>query len=500
MSQGETGPYDSVRDYFASLEAHGHVIRIKEMNQDKYESTAFAYRLMDRIGFNQAPAFVIENPTVNGRRYDTPVLGNLYGPLVSEALGFGVEKISNDHFQMFEDAMAMVRKRGGPRGWVPIPPEEVEAKTAPVKQVIKAGDDVDLHEFPWIQNNPADAGQYISMGSVITEDEELGRNVGTYRCQVKSKNKIGVNPEYGQHGWNYLMALKKRGEKVAHVSIVIGADPITFAMSSSKFAAMQGQDEYGYAGALRGRPVEVVKSETNDIMVPAHAEFVLEGEIPLDDMEPEGPYGEFYGYMGAHKPANFYMNVKCITHRESPWVLNAYCGITRGFFTAPLDVGTTARMKMASPAIIDVHIPNNAIGILVVAVKKSRPGEGIAVGNIVAGMMPVGKAIIVVDEDVRIRDPLQVMAAIGSRWQPWPASQLIQQTSGIPLDPSAAGKMTMSKMIIDATRQLPDEGGPENWPPLNRTLFTDAHPDALGEIDSQWDELMAGYNGGMAVR
>lgn len=493
MSNTQTGPYDSVRDYIDALDAAGHVVRVPHMNQDEYESTAFAYRLMDRIGFNQAPAFVLENTTINGKVYDTPVIGNVYGPLVSEALGFGVETITDDHITMYEAAIAAIRAKGGMRGWVPIPPEEIEAKNAPVKEIVKKGKDVDLYEFPWIQNNPEDAGAYISMGSIITEDPQMGRNVGTYRCQLKSKNKIGINPERGQHGWNYLMALKRRGEKIARASVVVGADPIVFAMSSSKFAPMQGQDELGYAGCLRGRPVEVVKSELSDIMVPAHAEIIIEGEIPLDDMEPEGPYGEFYGYMGAHKPENFYMNVKSITHRDKPWVLNAYCGITRGFYTAPLEAGATARIKMAAPAVVDAHIPNNAIGVMVVAIKKTRPGEGMAIGNVVSGMMGVAKVTIVVDDDVRIRDSQAVMAALGSRWQPWPASQIIHQTSGIPLDPSAGGKFLTSNIVIDATRQLKAEGGPDNWQPLNRDLFTKAYPDALEKADGKWDEWMAGY-------
>ncbi|MEH6549256.1 MAG: UbiD family decarboxylase [Pseudomonadales bacterium] len=488
-----TGPFDSVRDYVAALEHNGHLVRIAKMNQDKYESTAFAYKLMDKIGFNEAPAFLIENTVIGGREYTTPVLGNLYGPLISEAMGFGVADLSHDHNEMYRQAIAAVQAKGGFRGWQPIPPNEIDATAAPVKEVVKSGDDVDLYDFPWIQNNPADAGQYISMGSVITEDEKLGRNVGTYRCQIKSKNKIGVNPEMGQHGWNYLMALKKRGEKVAKVSVVIGADPITFAMSSSKFAPMQGQDELGYAGCLRGKPVDVVKSENTGIMVPAHAEIVIEGEIPLDNMEPEGPYGELYGFMGAAKEANFYMNVKTITHRKNPWVLNAYCGITRGFYTAPLEAGAIARMKMAVPSIMDVHIPNDALGVTIAAVKKTRPGEAMAAGQVMSGMLPIAKVVILVDEDVDIRNPRRVIAALGARWQPDPAMQLIHQTMAMQLDPSNAGKQVTSKVIIDATRQLPEEGGPAVWPALNRTLLEDSVPEAMDSADENWAEWMSAY-------
>ena len=117
-----TGPFDSLRDYIAALEHNGHLLRIEEMNQDEYQSTALAYRLIERIGFNEAPAFLIENTQINGRRYSTPVLGNVYGPLVSEAMGFGVAHITDDHTEMYRAAMAAVQAKGGMRGWQPVPP------------------------------------------------------------------------------------------------------------------------------------------------------------------------------------------------------------------------------------------------------------------------------------------------------------------------------------------------------------------------------------------
>ena len=488
-----TGPFESMRDYAAALEHNGHLLRIAEMDQDAYESTGFAYRLMDRIGFNYAPAFLIENITMRGRRYTTPVFGNVYGPLVSEAMGLGVEQLNDDHDAMYEAAIGAVMAKGGPRGWQPVPPTEIDAGDAPVKQIVRRGDEVDLFDYPWVQNNPADAGQYISMGSLITEDPELGRNVGTYRFQVKSERKLGVNPEIGQHGWNYLMALKRRGEKSTRAVIAVGTDPITFAMSSSKFAPMPGQDELGYAGCLRGKPVQVVKAEDGGLMVPAHAEMVIEGEIPLDDMEPEGPYGELYGFMGARKEQNFYMNVRTITHRVDPWVPNCYCGITRGFYTAPLEASAIARFRMTVPGILDVHIPNDALGVVIVSIDKTRPGQAIAAGQTISGMLSIAKVLIFVDKDVPIRNQRQVIASLGARWQPSPASLIIPQTQSHQLDPSGGGKLLTSKIIIDATRQLPDEGGPAEWPPLNRELLMEAIPDLFERTDEKWKEWLGNY-------
>ena len=132
MSTGKvTGPFDSLRDYIHALERNGHLLRIGDMNQDTYESTAFAYRLIERRGFNEAPAFLIENTTIGGRRYGTPVLGNVYGPLVCEAMSFGVQPVTGDHTEMYRAAIAAVQAKGGRRGWQPVPPEAGGGRRGP---------------------------------------------------------------------------------------------------------------------------------------------------------------------------------------------------------------------------------------------------------------------------------------------------------------------------------------------------------------------------------
>ena len=159
----------------------------------------------------------------------------------------------------------------------------------------------------------------------------MGRNVGTYRMQIKGPKKIGISPEKNQDGWKSLM--NTEGD-VAQAVVVLGTDPIVFAMSSSKTARTE-QDELEIAGGFKGKPIEVVKCENSDILVPANVEMIIEGEIPLNDFEPEGPFGEMYGYMGKPHEETFYMNIKTITHRLNPMVVNQFTGITRGFVTSP---------------------------------------------------------------------------------------------------------------------------------------------------------------------
>ena len=207
-----TGPFDSLRDYIAALEARGRLLRIKEMDQDQFEATGFAYRLIEKFGLNSAPGFVIDRVKIDGKWIEGPVFSNIYGGWDTEAMGFGVEDITDNQQEMLRAAVNKLIKLAGSKGeWERIKPIVTSSSDAPCKEVIITGDDVDILQYPFLKCNPADGGRYINVGAVIIEDPELGRNVGTYRCQVKSERKVSVNPEPGKHGYRQLMAAKERG-------------------------------------------------------------------------------------------------------------------------------------------------------------------------------------------------------------------------------------------------------------------------------------------------
>ncbi len=487
-----TGPYDSLRDYLAALEATGRLVRIKEMDQDQYEATGFAYRLEDKFGPDRAPAFLIERVKIEGEWREGPIIGNPFGSWTAEAMGFGIENVTDDQEKMYRAVLEKLEAQADPAGqWKKIPPLEVESHSAPCKEVVLTGDDVDLFKFPWLKGNPADGGRYVNSGSVVLYDKDFGHNVGTYRCQVKGPTKLGINPEPGQHGWRILMMKKNRGEKVANVSIALGSDPIIWSMSACK-AAAPGENELELAGGLKGKPIDVVKSENSDLMVPAQAEMIIEGEIPLDEQEPEGPFAEMWGYLGLQKPANFFVNVKTITHRHNPWIINNFMVLMRGFFTGPMEANANMRFRKMVPNLVGIHNPAGLPGITVIGIKKRFPGEGIGAALPIAQRFNIAKAIFVVDHDVNIYSLRDVLHAVGSRWQPHPASLIIPQMSGMVVDPSTKQEGLTSKIIIDATRQLPSEGGPESWPPVSRSLLEEGAPEVFDLVDSKWDEYFAG--------
>jgi len=491
-----TGPYDSIREYIRAMEATGNLVHVAEMNQDEYETTAFVYRSIERLGYWKAPALLVDRVKIAGEWVEGPLLANAYGPWASEALCLGVpmEEINDNHEQMYRKTLDLVEKKMGFGGLAKVEPEVVDASAAPVKEIILTGDDIDLTTFAFIQTNPADAGRYMTTGSVMMVDPELGKNTGTYRCQIKGPRQIGVNPEPNQDGWRMIMAAKKRGEKSLKCSIVMGADPLVFTASSTKLGGPFGGDEIALAGGLRGKAVQVVKSEHSDILVPAHAEMIIEGEIPLDELLPEGPFAELYGYLGRAKEENFFMNVTAVTHRPKPIIVNAYTGIARAYCTAPVEAGFRAQFRRTVPGFLNMHLLLQALGVYIVQINKTAPGQGIAAGLSASSSSGLAKVVIVVDKDVNIYRLDDVMASLGSRWQPVPGTVLIPQSQGVPLDPSAPKRGLSSRIIIDATRQFEAEGGPAALAPVSRELLEELAPNAFPNIDAKWETFFPTNN------
>ncbi len=493
-SSGQSSPMDSIRNYVRALDARGRLLRLPEMNQDKFEITAFAYRLLDEYGPEAAPAFMVERVMIDGQWRQGPVLANLYGSWPDEALLFGVPEINNDQGGMYRAVIDhLIARLDSSGSWSRIPPVDVSASAAPCKQVRLCGDEIDIESFAWLKSNPADAGRYINMGSVFISDAELGSNVGTYRCQIKGPRKLGVNPEPGQHGWLLLREMQRRGDKVAKVAIAVAPDPMTFCASSTKMAGYK-EDELEFVGGLRGSPLPVVKCETSDIRVPAESEFVIEGEIPLDSFEQEGPYGEMYGFQGAGKAENFYMNITAVTHRRDPWVLNSFTGLTWDMPKAPQVSSNYFLYKRLIPNLTGLYSPGGASGVIVISIKKRFPGQGMSAGQYVSANPALNKLVIVVDDDVDIMSSSAVLKAVGARWQPT-ASVLIPQTQMMMPDPSRPTPMLSSKFIIDATRQLPQEGGPKKWPAQNRDLLVQGAPDAFDLVAQRWPEYFKQWKG-----
>ena len=483
-----TGPYDSLRDYMEAIETHGDVIRIEAIDQDAYELTGFMYKLIDKHGWLGAPTVIVESVKISGEWVQGPIVINQYGMAAHEAMAIGVpldDIEAGQHVQNYKKALKKMMDIGE---LSPIETKTIDQAAAPSKEVILKENEINILDFAFIQTNPGDNGRFINTGNLVTIDPETGRNVGTYRMQIKGPRKIGISPEKGQDGWKFLMNMKEKGEDVAQAAVVLGTDPIVFAMSSSK-TARSGQDELEIAGGFKGKPVEVVKCENSDILVPANVEMIIEGEIPLNDLEKEGPFGEMYGYMGLPHEEQFYMNIKTITHRVNPMIVNQFTGVTRGYITTPGEAASLRGFSKFMPELRGFHIPIDHVGFLFLSIEKTKPHQAIELAE-KFNFLPLGKIVIVVDEDVDIHNTKEVFQTVGARWQPYPGAKLIEDGPGFFLDPSAKTRGKSSRILIDATRQLPEENGPSPYPKLNKEHLVEHAPEIFALVEEKWGHLI----------
>ena len=221
--------------------------------------------------------------------------------------------------------------------------------------------------------------------------------------------------------------------------------------------------------------------------------MIIEGEIQLQDLRPEGPYGEMVGYQGQPKQEQFWMRVTTVTHRQQPWIMNNFTGAQRGTLMAAGHALALHKLRQEIPAVVDYFSDNRAVGVTFVSIKKTQPGEGLQIAKRIAERNFFAKVVVVVDDDLDVTNQEQMLAAMGARWQPGKATEIYDALPGLPLDPSALKRGRTSKIAIDATRQWPEEGGKKNFPPMNRTTLEQGAPNAFDRVDAQWGEMIRSW-------
>jgi UbiD family decarboxylase len=424
-----------LRSFLKLLEDEGELARISSPVALDQEVGAVCLRNLRCSG----PGLLFERP--EGK--DVPLAVDLLASRRRYALALGVEP----------DELAAEWNR---RTKDPLPPVLVESGLC--QQNVSVGDQVDLTGLPVPIWNALDGGPYLTLGCHISKDPDSGiRNVGIYRNQVHDRNTLGILVEpYGhlRHQWS------KRSNEPFPVAIALGADPVI--PMAAVAPVPYGRDELAVAGALRGKPIELVRCVTVPLEVPAAAEIVIEGEILLDELREEGPFGEFTGYYGGHRAARPIVRVKAITHRDRPILHAVYEGTPPSGSAIIVAVPREAELlrQVSLPGVKRAHMTRGGGGALhaVLSVDKPYEGFGKYVGLAVLGTTAGRgiKQVTVVDDDVDPADPVQVEWATATRVQPDRDIEILSELPGIILDPSLPRgeqrpRLT-SKMIIDATR------------------------------------------------
>ena len=385
-------------------------------------------------------------------------------------------------------------------------------KSGPVKENIVTAKDVNLDEFPTPYWNRLDGGRYlITYAGVVTRDPDTGiMNVGIYRGMIGDQNKIPMLMWRAQHIGQHVTAAQGHGMKELPIAVAIGWEPSLGFCAGSPVP--KGICEYDVMGAIRGEPVELVKCETNDLLVPASAEIVIEGRLGLDPETymMEGPYAEFTGYVAGDRSPKPVIYVDCITHRNDPILRGTIEGCMPGSYSENAMISSIFRSSTAwnvldragVPGITDVWGPPVQAGMnLNIRMKQSYRGQAKQAANALWGSSAAHvryKHVTVVDDDIDIHDYAAVDWAIAYRVNAGENDIVIMpDTFGLGLDPSTRkrdrnptlfGTGKWNRVLIDATINLdfdpdPDFGG-ARFPP---TVWPSAEDEARAR--ARWKEL-----------
>ena len=330
----------------------------------------------------------------------------------------------------------------------PIPWTQVP--TAPVQHVVHR-DGIDLTRLlPLPTHNELDSGPYITAGLIITRNPRTGvQNVSINRCQISGPDRIGILI-LPRHTHMFYEMAEQAGEPL-EVAIVIGADPLT--LLASQAIVPVDHDELEIAGALHGRPLEVIRCVTSELRIPANAEVVVEGRILPQVREPEGPFGEFPQYYGERSDRHV-IHVDAVTHRRDAIFHTIVGGAMEHLLLGgiPREATLLDHLQRSFPSVRDVHLAKGGVCRyhLYVQMRQRQPGEA---RNVILGALAGHydvKHVVVVDEDVNIHDPNDVEWAIATRFQADRDLIIVPRTQASKLDPST-DKGVGAKLGIDAT-------------------------------------------------
>ena len=466
--------YRDLRDFIAQLEAKGELKRIATEVDPELEMTEICDRVLRRGG----PAILFEKPKHSG----IPVLANLFGTPERVAFGMGEESVLA--LREVGKLLAYLKEPEPPRGlkdaWEKWPvlkqvlnmsPKVL--RHAPCQDVVWEGQDVDLSRLPIQKCWPGDVAPLITWGLVVTRGPMKARqNLGIYRQQVIGRNRVIMRWLAHRGG-----ALDFRDHQRAHpgkpfpVAVVLGADPAT--ILGAVTPVPDSLSEYQFAGLLRGSKTELVKCLGSDLEVPASAEIVLEGAIHPDDTALEGPYGDHTGYYNEQDTFPVF-TIDRITLRRDPIYHSTYTGKPPdepAVLGVALNEVFVPLLQKQFGEIVDFYLPPEGCSyrLAVVSIRKQYPGHAkrvmFGIWSFLRQFMYT-KFIVVVDEDIDIRDWKEVVWAITTRMDPARDTLMVENTPIDYLDFASPVSGLGSKMGMDATNKWPGETSREWGAPI----------------------------------
>ena len=483
--------YHDLRDFIVQLEKMGELKRVAAPVSPHLEIT----EICDRVLRAQGPAILFENPD----GHNVPVLANLFGTPRRVALGMGEENIQA--LREVGTLLAYLKEPEPPKGlkdaWDKWPvlkqvltmsPKVVS--NAPCQEVVWEGADVDLGRLPIQHCWPEDVAPLITWGLVVTRGPNKTRqNLGIYRQQVIAPNKVIMRWLAHRGGaLDFRDHCEKNPGQPFPLAVVIGADPAT--ILGAVTPVPDSLSEYQFAGLLRGSKTELVKCLGSDLQVPASAEIVLEGALYPGETALEGPYGDHTGYYNEQETFPVF-TIERITMRRDPIYHSTYTGKPPdepAMLGVALNEVFVPLLQKQFPEITDFYLPPEGCSyrMAVVSIRKQYAGHAkrvmFGIWSFLRQFMYT-KFIIVVDDDIAIRDWKEVVWAITTRVDPVRDTLLVDNTPIDYLDFASPVSGLGGKMGLDATNKWPGETQREWGQPIAMDEAT------RRKVDAMWDEL-----------
>lgn len=459
--------FRNLQEYIAALEAAGELLRIRVPVSPHLEIT----QITDLVSKSPRGGKALLFEQVVGSPF--PVLTNAFGSERRICMALGVSHLDElasrvrryleiEPPRTVRDGLRLLPMAFDLRRFLPR-----LVKRAPCQEVIRTGREVDLSILPVLTCWPQDAGPFITLPLVITRSlTSRRRNVGMYRLQVFDRQTTGMHWHIHKDGSHYFQEYRRAGRRMP-VAVAIGTDPATTYAATAPLP--RGMDEILLAGFIRKQPVPLVKCVTVDLEVPAEAEFVLEGYVDPEELRLEGPFGDHTGYYSLVDRYPVF-HVTALTHRAKPVYATTIVG------RPPMEdcyLGkATERMFLPMlntilPEIQNYWLPWEGVfhNATVVSINKEYPGHARRVMSALwgQGQMSFCKNLIVVDPELDLKDPRNVLQSVLDRID---LETDLTITEGVldALDHSAPEPFFGGKLGVDATRRLPEEA-PRKPPP-----------------------------------
>ena len=424
-----------LRSFIAELEAKypEEVARVTRSIAPRYEITALLTQLEKQKRF---PLLFCEN--VHGSEAPVVINAQASRKLMAMALECKAEELA-----------AKFSERQGK----PVAP--VEVNDAPVHEVVKTGDAVDLTQVPLLTHYDVNAAPYITAGIVVAADPDTGvRNTSYNRLMMARKRELRIFMAVGRHLWTLHNKMERRNEPLP-VAIVVGVHPL-FSLGAQAFTPST-DDEYAVIGGMMGEALRVARAKTAPILVPADAEMVIEGKILPNVRREEGPFGEFTGH-AVSKDERQVIEVTAVTHRKNYIFQDVHAGYTEHKLmgAVPREAALVKAVRQTVPTVKNVCMPvsGNCRFHAYISIAKRTPGQAKnAICAAFASDMLL-KHVVIVDDDIDVFDEEQVLWAVSNRFQADRGLVVIANAQGSELDPSAGPGGVNAKMGLDATKPL----------------------------------------------